>query len=78
MLDAELSQKVHEAIFDELVRVGADLSPEEILDALAFMLVSYARFCEMPKFDFINAVDTVWDICGASEGEMSDVTVGDA
>ena len=72
------SQAVQDAIFKELDRVGEDLAPEDVLDALAFMLVTYARFCDMPKFDFLNAVSTVWEICGAAEDDLSESAVGDA
>tara|TARA_R110000787_G_scaffold234276_1_gene341143 strand:+ start:4989 stop:5216 length:228 start_codon:yes stop_codon:yes gene_type:complete len=75
MLD---SQAVQDAIFKELDRVGEDLDPEDVLDALAYMLVSYARLCDLSKFEFLNAVSTVWEICGAEGGELSDSAVGDA
>jgi hypothetical protein len=75
MLD---SQAVQDAIFNELDRVGGDLEPEDVLDALAFMLVSYARFCDMPKFDFLNAVSTIWEICSAADDDLSESAVGDA
>ena len=75
MLD---TQAVQDAIFKELDRVGGDLDPEDVLDALAFMLVSYARFCDMPKFDFLNAMSTVWEILGAEDDDLSESAVGDA
>ena len=75
MLDA---QAVQDAIFKELDRVGEDLDPEDVLDALAFMLISYARFCEMSKFEFLNAVSTVWEICGVAADDISESAVGDA